>query len=77
VDTGTGLDDVERRKPCPYQDSKYDASASQLVAGRYTDCGVIGTFMHNYVEFAKDNNLHSHHCESLKSHIMTVPYIKV
>jgi hypothetical protein len=33
----TGLDDVERRKSCPYRDSKSDPSAVQPVASRCTD----------------------------------------
>jgi hypothetical protein len=33
----TGLEDVERRKFCPYLDSNSDPSAVQPVASRYTD----------------------------------------
>jgi hypothetical protein len=36
----TDLDNVERRKSCPYQDSNSDLSAVQPTASRYTDCTI-------------------------------------
>jgi hypothetical protein len=38
----TGLDDVERKKSCPYRDSNSDPSAAQPVASHRTDCAWIG-----------------------------------
>jgi hypothetical protein len=38
VGTRTGLDDVERRIFCSYQDSNSGLSAVQTVISRYTDC---------------------------------------
>jgi hypothetical protein len=36
----TGLDDMERRKSCPYHDLNSDPSAVQPVDSRYTDCSI-------------------------------------
>jgi hypothetical protein len=36
----TGLEDVGRRKSCPYRDSNSDPLAVQHVASRYTDCAI-------------------------------------
>jgi hypothetical protein len=41
----TGVDDVERRKSCPYRDSNSDPSAVQFVASRYTDCAIPALFV--------------------------------
>jgi hypothetical protein len=35
-----GLDEVERKKSCSYQDSNSDPSAVQPVASRYADCAI-------------------------------------
>jgi hypothetical protein len=36
----TGINDVERRKILPQQDSNSDLSVIQPVASRYTDCAI-------------------------------------
>jgi hypothetical protein len=36
-----GLDDMERRKSCPYRDSNSEHSAVRPVANRYTHCGSL------------------------------------
>jgi hypothetical protein len=40
----TGLDDVEKRKYCPYRDSNSDPLAVQPVASHYTDCAIPATY---------------------------------
>jgi hypothetical protein len=37
-----GLNDMERRKSYPYQDSSSDPSAVQPVTSRYTDYAILG-----------------------------------
>jgi hypothetical protein len=48
------MDDVERRKICPYRDSNSCPSAIQPIASRYTDCAIPAPPV-NYVELINLN----------------------
>jgi hypothetical protein len=47
------VDDVERRKSCPYGDSKSHFSAVQPVATLYTDCDIPTPIFDRYIHLMK------------------------